>query len=71
MLVTEVVRQPFVDLDLEFVHGLEEQPRGKRDDEPDQRREDEQHAIPAAADERYGSDGRGPESEDAALMESE
>ena len=52
VLVAEVVRQVLVDLDLDLVNSLEEQPRGARDEEPDQGRQDEQPAVFAAAHQR-------------------
>ena len=54
VVVAEVVWQRLVDLGLDLVHRLEEEPRGARHDEADQGREDEQHVVPRAADQRLG-----------------
>jgi len=48
-----------VDLDLERVDGLQEEPRERGDEQPDERREHEQRAVLPTAHERRGIDREG------------
>ena len=58
-VVAELVGQILVHPHLELVNPLQEAPRSGRDEQPDQRREDEQDAVLPAADKSGRIGGRG------------